>query len=128
MPRKTEATSVTIYHVQGHNNRWVTNSQDHSVNVVTQSHDQIFASLRQEIESRIPPGEEQKDILEKLTALAEAQQSIVHTSLHGVYRRCSEPRSAPYPIHPGADGNATQGALIRMTRRPSPEKQEQQQQ
>jgi hypothetical protein len=76
MPKNTEAgTSVNIYHVTGHNNRWVTNSEDHSVNVVTQSSDQIFASLRQEIESRIPPGEEQTDILSRLAALEQAQSS-----------------------------------------------------
>ena len=36
MRKKTEGTSITVYHVQGNNNRWVNNSQDHSVNVVTQ--------------------------------------------------------------------------------------------
>jgi len=76
MPKKTEAsTSINIYHVTGHNNRWVTNSQDHSVNVVTQSSEQIFASLRREIESHVPVGDERTDILERLTALEQAQTS-----------------------------------------------------
>ena len=76
MLKKTEAgTSINIYHVIGHNNRWVTNSHDHSVNVVTQSSDQIFASLRQEIESRVQPGEEQADILSRLAALEQSQSS-----------------------------------------------------
>ena len=76
MPKKTEAgTSINIYHVTGHNNRWVTHSQDNSINVVTQSSEQIFASLRREIESRVPPGEEQTDILNRLTELEQAQSS-----------------------------------------------------
>jgi len=76
MLKKTEVgTSINIYHITGHNNRWVTNSQDHSVNVVTQSSDQIFASLRQEIESHVPSGEEQTDILSRLVALEQSQSS-----------------------------------------------------
>jgi hypothetical protein len=40
MPKKVEPNaSINIYHVSGHNNRWVTNSQDYSVDVVTQSVD-----------------------------------------------------------------------------------------
>jgi hypothetical protein len=75
MPKKTEGTTTIIYHVSGHNNRWITNSQDHSVNVVTQSGDQIFASLRREIECKVPGGEEQRDILDRLEALEGAQNS-----------------------------------------------------
>jgi hypothetical protein len=76
MPKKTEAgTSINIYHVIGHNNRWVTNSQDHSVNVVSQPSSQIFASLRQTIESGAPLGEEQTDILKRLAALEKAEST-----------------------------------------------------
>lgn len=64
-----------VYHVQGNNNRWLNNSEDHSVNVVTQSSDQIFANLRHKIETGITVGDEQKDIVEKLTALDKAQDS-----------------------------------------------------
>jgi acylphosphatase len=74
--KKAEAnTSIKIYHVSGNNNRWLENSEDHSVNVVTQSSDQIFANLRQEIESQIPAGEQRTEILEKLFALEQAQNS-----------------------------------------------------
>jgi hypothetical protein len=76
MQKKAEGnTSITVYHVQGNNNRWLTNSQDHSVNVITQSSDQIFANLRQEIESKVPAGDEQKDILGRLSALEQAHNS-----------------------------------------------------
>ena len=75
MPKKPEGSTINIYHVPGNNNRWLTNSQDYSVNVVTQSSDQIFASLRQEIESNIPAGEEQADILQRLGSLEAAQNS-----------------------------------------------------
>lgn len=68
--------SINIaYHIHGHNNRWVTNSQDRSVNVVTQSSEQIFTTLREQLESSVPAGDEQKDILERLKALEQAQSS-----------------------------------------------------
>jgi hypothetical protein len=74
--KKAEAnTSIKVYHVSGNNNRWLENSEDHSVNVVTQSSDQIFANLRQEIESQIPAGEQRTEILERLSALEQAQNS-----------------------------------------------------
>jgi hypothetical protein len=74
MPKPSPNT-VNIYHVTGHNNRWMTNSQDHSVNIVTQSSDQIFATLRQKIETELPLSDEQKDILGKLSALEREQDS-----------------------------------------------------
>jgi hypothetical protein len=74
--KKAEAnTSVNIYHVSGNNNRWLTNSQDHSVNIITQSSDQIFVTLRQQIESKVPAGDEQRDILERLAALEQSQNT-----------------------------------------------------
>jgi hypothetical protein len=75
MPKKPEGGTVNVYHVHGSNNRWLTNSQDYSVNVVTQSSDQIFASLHREIETKIPAGEEKQDILEKLAALKNAENT-----------------------------------------------------
>jgi hypothetical protein len=75
-PKKAEASmSIKIYHVSGNNNRWLEHSEDNSVNVVTQSSDQIFANLRQEIESQIPAGEQRTEILERLSALEQAQNS-----------------------------------------------------
>jgi hypothetical protein len=74
--KEQSAASVTnIYHVHGHNPRWSQNSTDHSVNVVITSHEQVFTDLRKQIESGIPVGEEQKDILERLTALEQAKES-----------------------------------------------------
>jgi hypothetical protein len=76
MPQMGEpTTSINVYHVQGSNNRWLTNAEDHSVNVITQSSREIFVILRQEIESNLPVGDEQKDILERLSALEQAQNS-----------------------------------------------------
>jgi hypothetical protein len=72
--KKHEGTT-NIYHVHGHNPRWVTNGSDHSVNIVTISSEQIFTNLRQQIEAEIPVGDERNDILEKLTALEQAQNS-----------------------------------------------------
>jgi len=76
MPKRTEPTSsVTIYHVQGDNNRWLTNSEDHSVNVIVQPSEQIFASLRKEIETKLPESGERQEILSRLTALEQAQNA-----------------------------------------------------
>jgi len=76
MPKSQQSPApITIFHVTGHNNRWVNNGSDSSVNVVTQSSDQVFATLKQEIESRIPEGEERADILARLVALEKAQGS-----------------------------------------------------
>jgi len=71
----TQSTVTNVYHVHGHNPRWNVNSTDHSVNVVTASNDQIFQELRQQITSGLPASEERKDILDKLTALEDAQAS-----------------------------------------------------
>lgn len=78
MPKKAADAQLNItnvYHVHGHNPRWNVNSEDRSVNLVTTSSEQIFASLRQEITSGVPAGEEQKDILERLAAMEQAQAS-----------------------------------------------------
>jgi hypothetical protein len=74
-PEPTQSTVTNVYHVYGHNPRWNVNSSDQSVNVVTISNEQIFAELRRQLASFIPAGDEQKDILEKLTALEGAQGS-----------------------------------------------------
>lgn len=76
MSKKKEQPSVTnVYHIHGNNPRWNTNSTDNSVNVVITSHEQIFTDLRKQIESGVPAGDEQKDVLEKLTALEQAHNS-----------------------------------------------------
>jgi hypothetical protein len=73
MIKKSKQTPVNVYHVYGHQPRWNTNSTDNSVNVVNVSTEQVFANLRQQITERVPAGEEQADILERLSALEEAQ-------------------------------------------------------
>ncbi len=77
MPTKPPAgqTTTNVYHVYGHNPRWNTNSEDHSVNSVTISNDQVFVKVRQKIESEVPEGDERKDILDKLQALEKDQDS-----------------------------------------------------
>ena len=66
---------TTIYHIEGNNNRVLTNSEDHSVNVLVQTTEQIFVALRREIESKVSSGEVQSAILTKLSALERAQNS-----------------------------------------------------
>jgi len=63
-----------IYQVSGYG-RVNVNSTDNSVNVITVSQDQIFEKLKHEITAEIPPGEEQKKIMERLSALEAAQNS-----------------------------------------------------
>jgi hypothetical protein len=77
MAKKTEGstTSINVYHVNGSNNRWLTNSQDFSVNVVTQSSEQIFATLRKQVESSVPEGDEKRDILEKIVAMEKSDNT-----------------------------------------------------
>jgi hypothetical protein len=69
--KKTKG-STTIYNVQGDNARVNVNSNDHSVNVVTKSKEEFFATLHQRIESGVPDGEERQKILTALTALQES--------------------------------------------------------
>lgn len=71
MAKKNEG-STTIYNVQGENARVNVNSNDHSVNVVTKSKEEFFATLQQRIESGVPEGEEKQKILNALTALQES--------------------------------------------------------
>jgi hypothetical protein len=73
MNKKSEQASVNVYHVYGHQPRWNTNSTDNSVNIVNVSTEQVFANLRQQITERVPAGEEQADILERLSALEQEQ-------------------------------------------------------
>jgi len=74
--RKAQAAATAnIYHVHGHNPRWNLNTVDNSVNVVTVSATQVFADLRQAIQTGVPEGDEQKDILVRLMELEQAQQS-----------------------------------------------------
>jgi hypothetical protein len=76
MPKKTETPNVTnVFHLKGDNSRVNMNSHDQSVNIVTTSGDQIFASLKREITSHIPAGNGQDEILDRLAQLEKAQSS-----------------------------------------------------
>jgi hypothetical protein len=73
VPKKNERPSVTtIYYVQGDHARWNVNSTDNSVNIVTKSSAEFFTTLREQIESGIPDGDERRKILEASTALEES--------------------------------------------------------
>ncbi len=73
VPKNHEHPPVTtIYNVQGDNARVNVNSSDHSVNVVTKSNDEFFATLRGLIETEIADGDERRKILEALTVLKES--------------------------------------------------------
>ena len=65
---------MNIYQVSGYG-RVNVNSTDNSVNVITVSQGEIFAKLRHQITANIVAGEEQKNILERLSALEAAQNS-----------------------------------------------------
>jgi hypothetical protein len=73
--KKPQAHTINVYHVEGDNSRVNVNSNDNSVNVVTKKRDEIFTELRQQVESGVQEGNERTAILEKLTALEQAQGS-----------------------------------------------------
>jgi hypothetical protein len=66
--------TMNIYHVSGYG-RVNVNTTDNSVNIITVSQEEIFAKLRHEITNNIQDGEEQKNILERVSALEAAQNS-----------------------------------------------------
>jgi hypothetical protein len=72
-PKEANAMNI-IYQVSGYG-RVNVNSTDNSTNVVTISQDQIFAKLRHEITTQVPSGDEQRNILDRLSALEKAQNS-----------------------------------------------------
>ena len=72
--RKSQSAAPTVYHVHGHNSRVNVNSVDNSVNVITVSPQEIFANLRQAIQTGVPEGE-QEAILARLEALEREQHS-----------------------------------------------------
>jgi hypothetical protein len=69
---KKESSPITNYYVQGENARVNVNSNDHSVNVVTKSKEEFFATLHQRIESGVLDSEERQKILSSLTVLQES--------------------------------------------------------
>ncbi len=72
-PKEPAGMSI-VYQVSGYG-RVNVNSTDNSVNVITVSQQEIFTKLRQEITTRVPAGEEQNNILSRVSALEAAQNS-----------------------------------------------------
>ncbi len=71
--KKRQADTATMYHVEGDSPRANVNSADSSVNIVIKNNEKIFSDVRQKIESCLREGHERTVILEKLTALEQAQ-------------------------------------------------------
>jgi hypothetical protein len=71
--KKPKAELFTLYHVEGDNPKVDVNSPDNSVDAVIGASRQLFADLRQKIESCLREGNEQTVILDKLAALEQAQ-------------------------------------------------------
>jgi hypothetical protein len=71
--KKHQADAIAVYHVDGDAPRVDVTSADNSVSALVRTNLQIFADLRQKIESCLEEGCERKVILEKLTALEQAQ-------------------------------------------------------
>jgi hypothetical protein len=62
-PRSEAGGATVIYNLTGPNARFNINSVDSSTNVVSQAPPEFFEALRLAIQSRIPGGQEQKDLL-----------------------------------------------------------------
>ncbi len=77
-PKMTpQPPSITnVYHLTGHNSRVNVQSTDQSVNVVITNSEQLFQKIRESIQSSVPV-EQQQDILERLQALEQAQDSTI---------------------------------------------------
>jgi hypothetical protein len=56
----------SFYHVQGENARVSVGGSDNSVNVVVKTSTELFTTMRDEIQSQIPAGDQQTAILDKL--------------------------------------------------------------
>jgi hypothetical protein len=72
-PKESSGMNV-IYQVSGHG-RMNINSTDNSVNIINVSREEIFTKLRQEIATGVPAGEQQGEILTRLSELEAAQNS-----------------------------------------------------
>ncbi len=70
-----QRTITNVYHLHGHNSRVNVQSTDQSTNVVNITGDQIFLKLREKVCSEIPAGDQQADILGRLDALEQAQNT-----------------------------------------------------
>lgn len=65
-------TGPVIYNVNGANARFNVNSIDASTNIVNQSSDQLFESLKLLVQSKISIKEDQKSLLEKVDELKDS--------------------------------------------------------
>jgi len=62
-PARSSNVGTVIYNLTGPNARFNINSVDSSTNVVNQAPPELFEALRVAIQSRIPAGQEQQDLL-----------------------------------------------------------------
>jgi hypothetical protein len=68
-PASASHGGTVIYNLTGPNARFNINSVDSSTNVVSQAPPEFFEALRLAIQSRIPAGQEQRDLLAAAAAL-----------------------------------------------------------
>ncbi|MGC2532317.1 MAG: hypothetical protein WA424_05165 [Candidatus Sulfotelmatobacter sp.] len=71
--KKPQATPFTLYHVEADKPRVYVNRADNSVSAVLWANEQLFADLRQKIDSCLRVGNERSLILEKLATLEQSQ-------------------------------------------------------
>lgn len=75
--RKKQAAAsqnvTNVYHVAGHNVRFNTNSTDNSVNIVSISQEEVFATLKQQILEKMPDDEQRSEILRRVESMAQVQ-------------------------------------------------------
>lgn len=67
---------TNVYHLTGHNSRVNVQSTDQSMNVIVTGSEQLFQKIRESIQSGVP-AEQQRDILERLQALEQAQDNTI---------------------------------------------------
>jgi hypothetical protein len=72
-PKEQSAMNI-VYQVSGYA-RVNVNTTDNSVNVITVSQAEIFEKLRHEITTHVPAGQQQENLLDRLSALEAAQNS-----------------------------------------------------
>jgi len=68
LKKNNGAQNVTIYHVEGDNNRWNINSHDESVNIVV-SKEQVFSDLRKKVQAEVASGPQQIALIDSINDL-----------------------------------------------------------
>lgn len=73
VPTRPRVTGNTVYNLQGTHARVNIGSQDYSVNVSNQAIQNVFADLRQAIQTQVPSGEQKVVLLQKVEELEETK-------------------------------------------------------